>query len=282
MILIAESGSTKCDWVILQSSNKQITRVRTKGLNPAILKKKALQKIIVSNPLLHKNKEQINTIYFFGAGCNTTKNNQKIKTVLSNFFTNATSIIEEDMMAAVYASVNEPAIVSILGTGSNCCYYNNNTIVKKTPSLGFMVMDEGSGNYFGKELLKSYYYKKMPEELSFSLGNKFNLKEEKVIKKLYQSKTPNKYLASFAPFIFENQEHLFIKEIIKKGIQKFVENQILQFSKELETKPLHFVGSIAYHSREYITKELAKHGLKPSGFVRRPIDNLITHILKIN
>ena len=282
MILIAESGSTKCDWVLLDTTNNEQKRIRTKGLNPAILKKKELKKVISENIELSKYRDLINSIYFFGAGCSTSENNDNIHSVLNSFFKNATSKVEEDTMAAVYATTNTPAVVCILGTGSNCCYYDGTSIINKSTSLGYIVMDEGSGNHFGKELLKAYYYRQMPKKLRVLFEQKYNLKEKKVIKKLYQSKTPNKYLASFAPFVFENENHDFIKNMIYQVINLFIKNHILQYTKELETVPLHFVGSIAFHGKDYISNQLNKYNLKASSYVQRPIDNLIEHIKKEN
>ena len=278
MILIADSGSTKCDWILLDSSKKDPIRIRTKGLNPAILKKKELKKIVSDTFELTKYKDEITSIHFFGAGCNTPKNKNNVHLVLNSFFNKATSIVEEDTMAAVYATTVTPAVVCILGTGSNCCYFNGTSIVNKSPSLGFIVMDEGSGNYFGKELLKAYYYRQMPEELRLTFEKKYDLKEKKVIKKLYQSKTPNKYLADFALFLFENEAHPFIKELINVGIDLFIKNHILQYAEELVTVPLHFVGSIAFHAKEYISNQLNKNGLNAASYTQRPIDNLIKHI----
>ncbi|MEE9408923.1 MAG: BadF/BadG/BcrA/BcrD ATPase family protein [Polaribacter sp.] len=281
MILIAESGSTKCDWVLIEKLNKKVTRFRTKGLNPAILKEKKLHKIIGNEVVLAKSKEKIKEIYFFGAGCNTESNNQVLKNVFSSLFNANKVLVAEDMMAAVYATTTKPAVVCILGTGSNCCFFDGNKIMQKTPALGYILMDEGSGNYFGKELLKAYYYKKLPEKLSLSLEGKYNLSEERVIKKIYQSKTPNKYLANFAPFLFENQEDIFIQKIIEKGIKEFVENHILHYKNELEENSIHFVGSIAFFSKKYIIKELSKHNIIAGSFIRRPIDNLISHFLRL-
>ena len=281
MILIAESGSTKCDWVLLNRKKKP-KRIRTKGLNPAILNKKELKKIFEQSIELTKYKDVVKSIYFYGAGCNTSKNNDNVHFVLNSFFKNATSIVEEDTMAAVYATTNKPAVVCILGTGSNCCYFNGKTIINKSPALGYILMDEGSGNYFGKELLKAYYYRKMPKQLRFLFETKYNLKEKKVIKKLYQSKTPNKYLASFAPFLFENEEHPFIKNLISQGINIFIKNHILQYAKELETVSLHFVGSIAFHAKKYIASELEKNNLSLGTIIQKPIDNLIEYIKKEN
>ena len=163
MILIAEGGSIKCDWVLLDSFKTAPKRIRTKGLNLAILKKKELKNIISENAELVACKEQVKSIYFFGAGCNTPKNKNNVHLVLNSYFNKATSLVEEDTMAAVYATTNTPAVVCILGTGSNCCFYDGVSIIKKSTSLGYIVMDEGIGNHIGKELLKRYYYRQMPE-----------------------------------------------------------------------------------------------------------------------
>ena len=278
MLLIADSGSTKCDWVLYKNDNQTPVRIRTKGLNPAILSKKKLKKVIFNNSELTQYKDDVQSIHFFGAGCGTPKSQEKINNVLTSFFKGATANTNEDIMAAVYATTNTPAVVCILGTGSNCCFYDGDTVHLKTPSLGYIVMDEGSGNYFGKALLKAYFYKNMPDELRFSFEKHFNLDEKNIIKNLYQSATPNKYLAEFARFLFENEEHPFIQKIIIEGMDLFIENHILLYAEELKTVPLHFVGSIAYHARKYMDIALHKKGLKAGSYIRRPIDNLIHHI----
>jgi N-acetylglucosamine kinase-like BadF-type ATPase len=278
MLLIADSGSTKCDWILYKNENEEPIRIRTKGLNPAMLSKKELKKVISDSIELTIYKDAADAIHFFGAGCGTKKNQKKVNKVLTSFFKKATATTNEDIMAAVYATTNAPAVVCILGTGSNCCFYDGTSVHLKTPSLGYIIMDEGSGNYFGKALLKKYFYKKMPDELRHSFEKQFNLKEGNIIKCLYKSGTPNKYLAEFARFLFENETHPFIKEILIEGMDRFVENHILLYAEELKTVPLHFVGSIAYYGKEYIEIALNKKGLKGASYIRRPIDNLVNRI----
>lgn len=278
MLLIADSGSTKCDWVLFENQEKQPIRFTTKGLNPSILKRDALQNIISKNQVLYSYKNKITSIYFFGAGCNTLNSIQLIEDIFSSIFKNATTIVKEDTMAAVWATTNKPAVVCILGTSSNCCFYDGENIQLKVPAMGYLLMDEASGNYFGKELLKSYYYNQMPLELRVSFESEFSLNVNEVIKNLYQSETPNKYLAGFAVFLFQNKEHYLMDKIIREGIAKFVDNNILQFSEELKTMPLHFVGSIAYHSQDYLISALKERGIIASSFVKRPIENVIQKI----
>jgi N-acetylglucosamine kinase-like BadF-type ATPase len=279
MILIADSGSTKCDWVLYNQNKANPIKIRTKGLNPVILSKKKLKSIITKNEDLFSYKDLITSVHFFGAGCGTKKNQKKVNSILNSFFKNARASTHEDIMAAVYATTSSPAVVCILGTGSNCCYFDGNTTHLKSPALGYILMDEGSGNFFGKELLKAYYYNRMPKSLSKIFESDCNLKEKEVVKKLYKSPTPNKYLAQFARFLFEHEKHPFIRKVLLDGISKFIENNIMQYEEELKKVPLHFVGSIAYFAQDYIQELLKEKGLKATHFVRRPIDNIITNIV---
>lgn len=279
MLLIADSGSTKCDWVLFKDKKTPI-KIRTKGLNPSILKKDELTKVLVDCEELQRFKAEITAIYFFGAGCNTPKSIQLIEEVLSSYFKNSTPIVKEDTMAAVWATTDKPAVVCILGTGSNCCFYDGKIIHLKVPAMGYMLMDEASGNYFGKELLKSYYYNQMSTILKASFENEFTTDENKVIHNLYQSETPNKYLAEFAVFLFKNREDELMETIIKKGVNKFINNHILQYREELKTVPLYFVGSIAFYFQDYIISALKEKGLKASRFVKRPIENVIRKIIE--
>ncbi|MDO6759287.1 N-acetylglucosamine kinase [Tamlana sp. 2_MG-2023] len=279
MVLIADSGSTKCDWILCSKENNAPIRIKTKGLNPAILSKKQFEKIISSSTHLGNIKEVVTDVKFFGAGCGTKRNQKKVNTILGNYFPNAIVYSSEDTMAAVMATTKEPAVVCILGTGSNCCYFDGRNIHLKAPSMGYMLMDEGSGNYFGKELLKSYYYDTMPSDLKTAFSESFNLKEKDVIKGLYKSARPNKYLASFAPFMFQHEEHPFIKDLLQNGMNVFVENHVLRYRETLKSVPVHFVGSIAYFGQDYIKKALNARGIEAGVFVKSPIDNIIKNQL---
>jgi len=279
MILIADSGSTKCDWAVYKN-NCEHTRKRTQGLNPSILSDKIINAILTDLASDFKSiKNNISIVYFFGAGCNTSKSKQKISRLLQLTFKNANIIVEEDIVAAVRATTKSPAVVCILGTGSNCCFFDGKDVHKKIPSLGYILMDEGSGNYFGKELLKSYFYNDMPLDLKVLFKQSFNLKPQIVSENLYKLGTPNKYLAHFAPFLFENYQHPFIKNILIKGFATFIEEHLMCYREELKSFPLHFVGSIAFNAQDIIIKILNNKGLHARCFIKNPIDNL-SKILK--
>jgi N-acetylglucosamine kinase-like BadF-type ATPase len=282
MLLIADSGSTKCDWVLFKNKDQEPTKIRTKGLNPAILKKEDLEVIISNSKELLLFKNEISTVYFFGAGCNTVQSIELFESIFGTIFPNARAIVKEDTMAAVWATTSDPAVVCIIGTGSNCCFYDGENIQLKVPAMGYLLMDEGSGNYFGKELLKSYYYNQMPEDLKISFKNEFSLKENVVIENLYQNMTPNQYLAEFTMFLFQHKKHPFIKKIIIDGFGKFIDNHILQFKEELKSVPLYFVGSVAFYGQDFLIAALKERGIRASRFVKRPIENVIYKIKETN
>jgi len=287
MILIVDSGSTKCDWIAVDKyGNQLLGKIRTKGLNPAILSEKKLRKTIKNNTELNNNREKVTHIYFYGAGCGTENPRLALKVVLQQFFVNAIVEINEDTLAAVFATINTPneaAVVCILGTGSNCSYYNGKTLEQRVDSLGYTIMDDASGNYYGKQLLRDYYFNHMPEKIKVAFADKYNLEADYIKYNLYKQPNPNAYLANFAEFMILNKDSKYIKELIKNGIRVFSKNMILQFKEELKTVPVHFAGSIAFFCQDEI-KEIANElEFNVGNFERRPIEGLVSfHTNKIS
>lgn len=282
MILIADGGSTKADWIALDSNKNEVFRVRTLGLNPAVVSQDELTNRIINMFQLVNVKDEISEIHFYGAGCGTPKPVEILKEVFQNIFTKASINIAEDMLAAVYAaSGKNESIVCILGTGSNSCYFDGENMLMKVPSLGYTLMDEASGNYFGKKLLRDFYYDKMPKAIAKKFENQFVLDADTIKFNLYRQPNPNMYLASFAKFMFEFKEEKYVKRLIKKGFQEFFKYRILPFQKD-ENTPIYFIGSIAFYFREILEKIAKKNGLKITDVIQRPIDNLLeyhkTHI----
>jgi N-acetylglucosamine kinase-like BadF-type ATPase len=277
MILIADGGSTKADWIAINDDRNEEFRVRTLGLNPAIVPEEELRNRIVNMFQLMNVKNDVQEIHFYGAGCGTPKPIEILKTLLESIFVNAKVFIAEDMLAAVYAaSGKEPAIICILGTGSNSCYFDGENLHTKSASLGYILMDEASGNYFGKLLLREYYYNKMPKAIAEKFENEFNLEADHIKENLYRKPNPNMYLATFAKFMFEFKDEKYIKRIIKRGFQEFFKYRILPFEKDAQT-PLYFIGSIAYYFREILEKIAKKNNLKVTDVIQRPIDRLLEY-----
>jgi N-acetylglucosamine kinase-like BadF-type ATPase len=283
MILIADGGSTKADWIALDTNKKEVFRIQTLGLNPTIISEAALRNRIINMFQLIEVKEIVKEIHFYGAGCGTSNPVKILKDILGSIFINAKISVSEDLLAAVYASCgNSEAIVCILGTGSNSCYFDGENLEVNSPSLGYTIMDEASGNYFGKILLRDFYYKKMPNAIAEKFSKQFDLEVEAVKLNLYKHPNPNMYLASFAKFMFEFKNEKYIKKMIKKGFQSFFKYRVLPFQKNMDV-PIYFIGSIAFYFREILAKIASKHGLIITGIIQRPIDNLVAyHQEKIN
>jgi N-acetylglucosamine kinase-like BadF-type ATPase len=283
MIFLIDSGSTKTDWIAVDKNGSQLfEKVRTKGLNPAILTTNELLGRIQENDVLRSNKEKVEKIFFYGAGCGTEAPNLALAQVLRSYFQNAEVTVEEDTLAAVYSTINdnEPAVVCIMGTGSNCTYYDGHKAHQRVKSLGYILMDDASGNYYGKQLIRDYFYKHMPVKLRISFKEKYNMDEDFIKYNIYKEPNPNAYLASFAEFMFLHKESEYIKELIKSGVRSLAKNMIFQFKEELKTVPVHFAGTIAFLSQEEIREVGAEMGFKVGNFIRRPIEGLVSYHTK--
>lgn len=277
MILIADGGSTKADWIALDEHKEEAFRVRTLGLNPAVVSEEELNNRIINMFQLIQVKNQVTNIYFYGAGCGTPHAQKILHDVMKNIFVNAKIVVEEDMLAAVYAATGkEPAMVAILGTGSNSCYYDGQKMHMRVASLGYVLMDEASGNYFGKRLIRDYYYGLMPKYIVEKFEKDFNLDADVLKKNIYREPNPNMYLASFAQFMFEFKEEKYVRRLMKRGFEKFFRYRILPYELGPET-PIYFIGSIAHYFREILDAVAEKNGLKITGVIQRPIDNLIDY-----
>lgn len=277
MILITDGGSTKCDWILLDNTGEIVLKTRTAGLNPAVVPEQELVNRIKANSDLEGILQKVDVVDFYGAGCGTKTPVKLLTEVLANIFVNATITVNEDTVAAVYAATTKPGIVCILGTGSNSSYFDGTAIHSNVESLGYSLMDEASGNYFGKRLIRDYFYKKMPGELAIEFQNRFNLDPDEIKLNLYQRPNPNMYLASFAEFIFTSKEvNGYFYKLISEGMTKFIELRILCY-KECQNVPIHFIGSIAHFSKDIIKDSMNPYNLELGNVIRRPIDGLINY-----
>ncbi len=277
MILIADGGSTKVDWIALHQDKSEKFKTRTEGLNPAIVEEDLLEERVLANDAIQKDATKITQVFFYGAGCGTAKAAETLTTVFEKVFPNAEIVVAEDMLAAVYAaSQGKPSIVCILGTGSNSCYFDGTNVTNCTVSLGWAIMDEASGNYFGKKLLRDYYYDIMPAEIKNKFKEEFNLEADYIKEQLYQGDAPNTYLASHSAFMFEFKDHDYITGLIEKGVEEFFRYRVLPYGKGKET-PIYFIGSVAYYFSNILEKVAAKFDLNFSGAIQRPIDNMIAY-----
>jgi N-acetylglucosamine kinase-like BadF-type ATPase len=278
MRLIVDSGSTKADWIAIDEQGKVLFTTQTLGLNPEILENNEIIERLNDRFDILQNKNEVTHLYFYGAGCGTDKMKKTLSQAFQDYFKNGIISVEEDTYAAVYATTpkGEKAIVAILGTGSNCSYFDGKELHQKVASLGYIVMDDCSGNVFGKELIRKYYFNKMPKDLALDLEKQYNLEPDFIKNKLYKEANPNAYLATFAKFLIQHKDHEVCRKIILKGMKSFVKNYIKQFDNCKEV-PVHFVGSIAFYLKEELQETFDKYGLQLGTVLRRPIDGLIAY-----
>lgn len=276
MKLIIDCGSTKADWVIL-NGKEVVLKFQTEGFNPNYTDKNTILSIILDNTSYKTYIQEITEIYFYGTGCGNQDNCSLIENVFKSIFLNANIIVTHDLMAACHALFGDKeGIACILGTGSHSCRYDGNEIIDKAVSLGYIIGDEGSGNHIGKQLLRDYFYKKMPDILSEKFEKEYDINIISVIDNIYHKNQASKYLASLSRFAYENNEHDYMKAICSKCFDKFIEYFILKYetSKDLE---IGFVGSIAYYFQDLLCERLENHKLRLGKIIKNPIEGLIEY-----
>ena len=278
MKLLVDSGSTKADWIAIDDSGKVLFTTQTLGLNPEVLDKEEIINRLDDKFDISHNKNKATHLFFYGAGCGTDRMKNFLSDVFQVYFKNAAVVVHEDTYAAVYATTpkDAEAIVCILGTGSNCSYFDGKILHQKVQSLGYIAMDDCSGNRFGRHLLRGYYFNKMPKELAKEFEEEYNVDADYIKHNLYKEPNPNAYLATFAKFLIKHKDTEFCQKFIHREMESFVENYIIQFENCKEV-PVHFVGSIAFYLKDELTAVLSKHGIQIGNVLRRPIDGLIAY-----
>ena len=280
MRLIVDSGSTKTDWIAIDDAGHILFETQTLGLNPQVLSEDIVEERIINNYELYRVRNEVDSVHFYGAGCGTEPPRRLMDNVLTAIFQNAETIVKEDTYAAVYAITDpgQESIVCILGTGSNCSFFDGDSVHQKVTSLGYVLMDDASGNYFGRQLLRDYYFNKIPDELSGLFAEEFNLGAEEIKTNLYKKTNPNTYLATFAKFVIVHKDEAYVQALIRKGLRLFIENQILQFENAKDL-PIHFIGSIAHFLKNELEEELQSFDLTIGKVLKKPIEGLVSYHL---
>jgi glucosamine kinase len=277
MILVAESGSTKTQWCSVFPDRIEKLQ-NTPGINPLLLNPDEIEGII--RPILAETSiNEVDAIYYFGAGCSTINSKEKIGRALFSIFKSKEIVVDTDLLAACLALAgNEPAIIGLLGTGSNSCFWNGSEIEFKVPSLGYILGDEGGGVSIGKQLVSDFLKNQMPLNLRLKFIEKYNVSTETVIERVYQMQMPNRFLAGFAPFVENNINDLYCQTLLNEQFECFLKRNILQYKNATDFN-LSFCGSIAFVHREHLLKACERHHLKVKKIVKEPLNDL-AHFLK--
>lgn len=279
MILVADSGSSKTDWILSLPDNKKLT-FRTAGINPFFWPEKEIIKLLNTVPEVQMHHRQVSEIYFFGAGCSSPDRREIISNALSAVFPAAFVNADSDLLGSAYATCGtSQGLTCILGTGSNISFYNGHEIIDGKHGLGYILGDEGSGTFFGKKLITGFMYGLMPQDLHDAFGEAYKLTKEEVIHNLYQKPSPNYYLASFSKFMSDHLEHPYIQELLYQGFQEFVETNIQSYP-DFARYSCHFVGSLAFHFQEVLRRVCTDNGVTVGKILKHPIDDLFEFILQ--
>ncbi|NCD41351.1 MAG: hypothetical protein EOL88_04595 [Bacteroidia bacterium] len=274
MILIADSGSTKTDWVLLDK-NTTMAFVQTAGFNPYYSDTKVLKELITENVLKKMTAESIHSLFYYGSGCSTDSKKEHVSLVLKKYFPTAAVEVNHDLLGSARSILgHQPGIACILGTGSNSCKYDGERITENVPSVGYFFGDEGSGTDFGKRLINHYLRKNLPPEIQLALENETSLTFEKAMDSIYNQPMPNRFFSSFSPFILKNINHLFITDQVMQSFRDFFTYQVCNYS-GYDVLPLCFVGSVAFHFRDLLEKVAAEFNLTIRKVIPNPVEGLI-------
>jgi N-acetylglucosamine kinase-like BadF-type ATPase len=271
--LIADSGSTKCEWCLLDKGKKKM--ISTQGISPYFLNADQIVALLQNELMPHLKKRNIEVVHFYGTGLSNTANVKIVKKALGKLFGDAEINIEHDLLAAARALCGtNKGIACILGTGSNSCYFNGKKIMKNSPGLGYILGDEGSGAYLGKKVVQYYLYNTFDEDLKARFDKRFNISKDAILDNVYKQPLANKYLASFAIFLADNRGHYMIENIIEDGLNDFFFNHLYKYG-ESWTQPIHFVGSIAYGFKDVLKDLCNTYELELGIILKQPMDGLI-------
>jgi glucosamine kinase len=279
MILVADSGSSKTDWLI-DIPGQQQQGFTSAGINPYFLTEKEIVKILQSQCAdIVKKAGKVDEIYFFGAGCSNPDRREMISNALSHVFPKIFISVDTDLLGSAYATCGtEKGYCCVLGTGSNVSFFNGEYICDGHHGIGYVLGDEGSGAYFGKKLVTDYLYGNMPTEIAQQFNERFNIDKEEIIRKVYKESHANTYLASFARFLSATKDTVYTQQIIEDGFLDFIKTNIKTYPDHQEYK-FHFVGSIAYHFRGLLTTLCHENDIHIGKVIKQPITDLMEYIL---
>ncbi len=280
MILIADSGSTKTDWALTDTAGKRLGDFETQGLNPYQLDEKAIESAVRTNASSVLDTDKVSQVFFYGAGCSSPEMSAIVNRGLQAVFPKAEIQVDHDQTGSAYSTYDgRPCISCILGTGSNSCYFDGNKTYEEVPSLAYVLGDEASGSYFGKILLREYFYKRLPDDIRASFDKNYSLTISEVLSRVYKEPKANVFLAGFMKFIGKHAAHPHVVSWIVSGMKEFIDIHVKCYSNWKEV-PVHFVGSVAYHFEACLRTAAGESGIQLGRIIKKPIDGLVEYHIK--
>jgi N-acetylglucosamine kinase-like BadF-type ATPase len=281
MLLIADSGSTKTDWILVDVRSKERKTFKTAGFNPMVQSPEFIDQEIGRATELLENAAFVTDIRFFGAGCSSSERISLMVNIISRHFPEATIVVEHDMDGAVIATCgDDPGFACILGTGSNAVLFNGNSIVPPKGSLGngYILGDEGSGAFMGRYLLRDFLYENMPEEIIDHFRNHYHLDRNVVLDHVYRKPNANTYMASFSPVLTLFRDTDYIQQLLHFSFTEFFRFNICRFN-QFEKYPAHFIGSIAVHFEKELKETAAEMKVNTGKIIAHPAEEIVQYFI---
>ena len=276
MILIADSGSTKVDWSVVDNG-KVVKRAFTKGINPFFQSEEEISNEIETTLILQLDTQDFDAVYFYGAGCTFDKVEIVKRAIQKNIKVIKEVEVSTDMLAAARGLCGySSGIACIMGTGSNSCYYDGKNIVDNVSPLGFILGDEGSGAVLGKLFVSDLLKNQLTPGLKEKFLEQFNLTTGDIIDRVYRKPFPNRFLSTFSPFISENLEDTTVRTLVMTSFKSFLKRNVMQY-KNYDRLPIQFVGSVAFHFQEILKEAVEVMNMKPGKIIQSPMEGLIKY-----
>ena len=275
MNLIADSGSTNTHWCLVQNG-EVVNEIITDGINPFYQTDMEIIALLDDQLIPKLVNIDIDSIYFYGAGCSFPDKKILVSRALVRFFGNSMIEIQSDLLGAARSLFqHEKGIACILGTGSNSCYYNGKEIEQNVSPLGFILGDEGSGAVLGKIFIADCLKNQLPVELKEKFLTCYELTPEMILENVYKKPFPNRYLAQFTPFLLENIEEPSIFNLVYDSFDAFLIRNVMQYP--LDDIQIGFVGSVAYYFRDTIEIVASERRIIISDIVQNPMNGLVKY-----
>ncbi|MXV50946.1 N-acetylglucosamine kinase [Pedobacter sp. HMF7647] len=279
MILIADGGSTKTSWTLIQdgSLTKQFY---TEGYNPYYASSEYITNSLKQALPDDLDPDAVLEIAFYGAGVHNAQKAGIVESAFKRIFNRCKVNIDHDLLAAARALLgNEPGFAAILGTGTNTCLYDGDQIIHHVDSCGYIIGDEGSGCHIGLKILKDYLRGAMPNNLLTAFHEKYQLTESEIMDHVYTEPFANRYAASFTRFAGENIHESYCQNLIKESFIQFFE-QLVSVYPSYKSYSFNCIGSVGYSFREILSETAQSFGMQTGVIVSSPMDGLVEYHLK--
>ena len=277
MILIADSGSTKTDWCVVENG-QPIQQISTKGINPFFQSEEEISNEIATSLLPQLKTNALDAIYFYGAGCGFPDKIAMVHRAITKHLQIKREVeVNTDMLAVAHGLCqHEAGIACIMGTGSNSCYYDGKQIVSNVSPLGFILGDEGSGAVLGKLLVGDILKNQMTPELKEKFLKQFGLTPADIIDHVYRKPFPNRFLASLSPFLAQNIDEPCIHALVLGSFKSFLKRNVMQYENFRNSK-VHFIGSVAFYYKTILAEAAQEMNIQLGTIIKSPMEGLIKY-----